>query len=300
MDILRPRKTGKNFKVWGVRQSLIGDSIMALPILNYIEKSFPNSFKYWQIARKCSQSASLYFNHPLIDKIVISDCDEGMGPKDIEIAKTCDVFFNTMPPHPMEQDWPNYRNIYEETWVMAGLPLAEYHKMTPEEQRPKLYKWFNVEKRKPKTIAIWPCAGYGNENKRNPSKEWYNKLIEELNHNGYHVLIFGHPKDYSFREYLFLGSDYYFAVENHLPFFDQIKMTLGCDLVISTDSGSGLIFGAYEMPQISLLTNHFPNHTKNFTAFAPNNPNNHNIIGIGNPDKIQQDAVVKKVKELCP
>ncbi len=73
-------------RIWGFRQSLIGDTIMALPILNWAERRWPGSYKHWQVARKCSQSAQLYLNHPLIDQIVISDCHEGMGPRDVPSA----------------------------------------------------------------------------------------------------------------------------------------------------------------------------------------------------------------------
>jgi len=296
-------KIGKNFRIFGIRQSLIGDSIMALPLLTLLEKMQPDSYKIWHIARKCSQSAQLYFNHPLIDKILITDCDEGFGQKDEEEMRKCDVRFNTTPPFHSSADWPNNYNIYEETALMAGFTLEQYNTLTDEEKRPKLIKWFNVEKQRPKTIALWPCAGYGNENKRNPSELFYLALIGGLSLYGYKIIQFGHPKDYNLQSLVNVCDQHVkdnFSVINHLSFFDQIKMTLGCDLVISTDSGSGLIFGAYEMPQISLLTNHFPNHTKNFTAFSPNNINNTNFIGIRSPDNIDVLKVLAKVKELCP
>ena len=281
-------RTGKNFRIWGVRGSLIGDSIMALPVYAYIEKRFPNSYRFWQVAKKCAQAAPLYFNHPLIDQVVISDCEEGMGPRDIEIAKTCEIVFNVMPDHPLEQDWPNHRSIGEETFLMAGLPLSEYHALSPDEQRPQLVRWFNVDKRR-NTIAIWPCAGYGGEMARNPTAGWYKILVAQLKERGYDVLQFGHPKDFCLDT-----TDL-----RHLSFFDQVKMTLGCDLVISTDSGSGLIFGAYSMPQVTILTNHFPSHTRNLTALAPLNPNGHCFVSVGGTDKISQDEATQKVVDMA-
>ncbi len=276
----------KHLKVWGIRGSLIGDGLMSLCVLNRIKKSHPDSYVYWQVARKCAQAAPLYFNHPFIDKIVISDCDEGMGPADKQIAAQCDIVFDVMPGHPLQQDWPNYRNIYEETFVMAGLPIEEYHAMTPEERRPKLTKWFNVEA-SPKTVAIWPCAGYGGERKRHPSQMWYQTLTMLLNGLGYKVIQFGHPKDFH------IGADLDVRDTN---FFDQIKRTCGCDLVISTDSGSGLIFGAYGMNQITLLTNHFPGHVRNLCAFGPDNPRNTNLFAADDADKITHDSVLEALK----
>lgn len=294
-------KTDKNFKIYGFRGSLIGDQIMTLPMLTYLEKRFPGSYKYFQISRKCAHAAPLYFNHPLIDKIVISDCEEGMGPNDIKIAKECDIVFNVMPQHPMQQDWPNFRNIFEETWVMGGLPLSEYNLLTEEEKRPKLVKWFNVEKQTPKTIALWPCAGYGRENTRNPSEKWYLSLINLISKEGYNIIQFGHPNDYNFNQTINIQKEWFkinFNCLNSLPFFEQIKMSLGCDLAIATDSGSSLVLGAYEMPQITLLTNHFPNHVQNLEAFATNNPNNINFVSLNGADNTDIIKVVEKVKEI--
>jgi len=289
--------TGKNFKVFGIRGSLIGDSIMALPVLNYIDKKAPGCYKYWQVARKCSQAAPLYINHPLIDQIVISDCDEGMGPRDIEIAKQCQYVFNVMPQHPEGDNWPNIRDIYHETFRMAGFSDAQYAEMTEEEKRPKLYKWFPVEIQKRKTIALWPCAGYGKENKRNPSREWYDTFTDELIKAGYTIYQFGHPRDYTF-DYWWTPS--YFKDYRLLSFFDQIKLSLGCDLVVGTDSGSTLIFGAYEHPTISLLTNHWPGHVNNPYAFATNSTKNYNFFAPNGASNIHVNEVINKVKELVP
>lgn len=291
--------TGKNFKIFGVRGSLIGDSIMALPILNWLERRWPGSYKYWQIARKCSQAAPLYYNHPLIDKLLISDGEEGMGPRDIEIAKSCDVVFNLMPQHPEGDSWPNKRSIFEETWVMAGLPLEEYKNLPPEEQRPKLVKWFSCPPMGRKTIGIWPCAGYGIQPKRSPPEGWYRKLTRGLLDRGYNVFQFGHPLDFCIARDDDTGSEKsIFISYNTLSFFEQIKISLGCDLVVGTDSGSGLVVGAYEHPQITLLTNHWPGHTTNPLAFATNNPKNTNFFAPDRADNINIESVLDKITEI--
>lgn len=308
-------KTGKNFKIWGVRMSIIGDMVMSLVVLNALEKEFPGSYKYFHIAKKCAHAAPLFYNHPLIDRVVISDEDENFGENDAALAKECDIIINTKPPHHSQHDWPNYKNIFEETFWMTGLPMELYNKLSDDEKVPKLVKWFNVEKQPPKTIALWPCAGYGMDARRNPSQKWYHELIWQLGLEGYKIIQFGHPKDYEFKNEIKKRKSFAeefkmefglptpsrdFECLNHLPFFDQIKLSLGCDLVISTDSGSGLIFGAYEMPQISLLHDRFPGHVKNLLAFAPNNPKNHNFVGVGGADNIKIGEVITKVKEICP
>lgn len=291
----------KNFsgiKIWGWRQSLIGDQIMALPLLNWAEKKWPGSFKYWQVARKCSQAAQLYFNHPLINEIVISDCDEGLGPRDIEIISSCHIRVNTMPQHPEgDRDWPNKRDIYHETALMAGLSNEEYATLSAEEKRPVLTKWFKTE-RKQRSIAFWPCAAYGIKQQwhsRHPSRNWSNSLANILIKDGYKVFQCGHPNDYSEEGGALDGAE----DVRKLSFFEQIQLTLGCDLMIGTDSGSSLVIGAYNsIPQISLLTNHMPGHNENFTAFATNSILNHNFIGVGSPDNIKIEEVVCKIKNI--
>lgn len=285
--------TGKNFKCFGMRSGLIGDSIMALPILNYLELKYPNSYKYWTIDKKCSQAAPIYFNHPLIDKILITEQNESVGPKELEIAKQCDVIINPSPSHPLGDFWPNHRNIYEETWMMAGLFLKDYHNLPPEQQRPKLEKWFNIEKRE-KSIALFPFAGYAKEGKRSPSLHWYRELMWELQGLGYSICHFGHFNEPS------LGDEYtkgYVNLTNQ-PFFEQIKLALGCDLTIGTDSGTALIMGAYEVPQISLLTNHWPDHIQNPLAFATNNPNNQSLFAPDGADNIKIDDVISVIKSI--
>jgi ADP-heptose:LPS heptosyltransferase len=275
-------RIGKNFRMWGVRGSLLGDCIGALTVLNSIEQHHPGSFKYWQVAAKCSHIAPLFIGHPLIDRIVISDCPEGMGPRDREIAATCDIVFNVMPEHPWEQDYPNHRDFYHETFIMSGLGDQDYFALPPEQRLPKLVKWFRSESRltaASKIIAIWPQAGYGKEPKRSPGQVWYQALVDDLISRGYDIIQFGHPADFELAGV---------CRRTHIDFFQQVRETLSCDLVISTDSGSGLIFAAYEHPQITLTAPHWPGHVRNLDALAPKNRNGHVFVGVGSADRISK------------
>lgn len=287
-------------KIWGWRQSLIGDQIMALPLLNWADVVWPGSFKYWQIARKCVQAAPLYYNHPLINELVISDCNEGMGPRDIAIAQKCDIVINTMPQHPDGNAcWANYRDIYHETARMAGLTDEVYFSIPKQLRIPKLTKWFETERRKG-AIALWPCAAYGVKQQwhsRHPSYVWAQSLVDSLISEGYKVYQLGHPNDYSEEAE---GGVLQGAVDSRkLSFFEQVQFTLGCDLMIGTDSGSSLAIGAYQIiPQISLLTNHMHGHVQNFTAFATNSPMNVSFVGVGSCDNILVHEVIAKTKEM--
>ena len=292
---------GKELRVFGVRQNLIGDQIMALPVLAWLRKMYPDCYIYWSISRKIAQAAPLYLNHDFIDQICVTDCEEGLGPRDLEIIKKCQIAFNTMPSHPDgDRAWVNDYNIYEETWRMAGLPISEYRGLTPYEQRPHLTQWFNAERQTKGTIALYPCSAYGVKqawHSRFPTRDWYVKLIHRLTAEGYGVIQFGHPNDYadcggSLSRSTRAGDS------RHLEFFSQIKLALGCDLAIVTDSGAGLVLGAYEsIPTISLLTPHTPGHVRNFEAFGMNSPLNKNFVGVDSADEISIDEVVQAVKD---
>ncbi len=274
----------KNFKLFVGRGSLIGDTIMFLPVLNYLELLYPNSYKIFPISKKTCQSAPLFINHPLIDKIHILEEWESVDGKDMQLANSCDARINPFPQHPdgppgtnVNSFWWNKYNCVEETWRMAGIDINEINILSELERKPKLEIWFPVEKRE-KTIGIWCMAGYGNEPKRSPTKEYWINLIKLLIRKGYTIIRFGHEKEptFYFNDYSEIGMDKFYDVR-HLPFFEQIKASLGCIICINTDSGSGWVLGAYGHPQISLLTNHAPNHTENLLAFAPENWKNNNI-----------------------
>lgn len=293
----------KNFKIFGVRSGMIGDMIMALPILNYLELVYPNSYKYWVIGQRFSQAAPLFINQILIDKIHILSSSEGvMAEKDINLAQSCDIYIDVTPSHPdgipcVNSFWWNEYNLCEETFRMTGLNVEKYRKMPEEFKNPRLERWFNISPNK-KTIGIWPFAAYGKEPMRSPTKEWWEYLIPKLLDLGYTPYIFGHPNEPTIFE-----SDYrksFIYDYRRLSFFEQIKLSLECDLSINTDSGSGWVLGAYGHKQISLITNHAPNHTQNLLAFAPENykNNNINLFEFGGCSNIKHDLVINSIDKL--
>ncbi len=276
-------------RIWGCRGSLIGDMVCALPVYSWSEQRWPGSYKHWQVARKCSQAAPLFYNHDLIDRLVISDAKEGMGPADHAIASTCDVVFDVMPQHPEGDGWANKRDIYWETARMAGLTDADWHSLSPEDKRPHLVPWFELQRR-PRKVAVWSGARQGEKQKRVASPAWYQTLFRRLGQEDYQVYHCGHPNDGPSGAATDVRSD---------SFMDQIRLSLECDVVIGTDSGSLLAIAAYEsVPSISLLTNHIPGHTTNLHALAPNSPLNKVLFAAGDPDLITFDSVVAVIKEV--
>lgn len=292
---------------WGVRGSQIGDCVTALSVYAWVRQRWPDMFTYWQVARKHAHAVPLFYNHPLVDQLVISDCDEGMGPRDLAIARQCSIAFNVMPEHPDPRlSWPCAFTFHEETFRMAGLPVEEYRAMAPEVRRPRLSQWFAVERRV-RTIAYWPCAAYGVvqtitlpdgrrvERSRNASRAWAQAMVDRLVAEGYTVLQCGHPRDYADCGGPLVGAQDLRA----MTFMEMIQVSLGTDTVLGTDSGAGIAIGAYGHPQVSLLTPHFPGHVCNLTAFEPDNPNNVSLVGKSSADDITHDAVVAALRQVA-
>lgn len=292
----------KNSSIFAGRQSMLGDVIVYLPFLNWIEKTNPNSFKIYSLARKSSNIIPFLVNHPMIDRIQVSQPTEGLGPNDAKIMRECDRIFNPNPPITNDLYYNN-RDIIEETFLMNQefdkmgfwkncVTLQDWNDLPLEDKTPSLNQWFETE-RLNKTVAIWPFAGYGNRTvKRSPSKEWWYSLSIDLFKMGYKIFHFGHPSN------PIIGK----PVENltHLSFFDSIKMTLGCDFTIQSDTGASWIIGAYGFKQMVVYTNYMPNHTSNFDAYLCTNKNN-NLIPFfkeNDIDAIKQDDILAKIKDF--
>ena len=288
-----------NVKLFAGRGSLIGDTIMFLPTLNVLEKLFPNSYKIFPISQKTSHSAVFFLNHPLIDKIHILEKWEGLGENDIELAKKCDHYINPFPQHPacpgltvgVDNFWYNNFNCVQETMRMASFSEKNLDFLSEKEKKPKLYQWFPVEK-KDKSIVIHARAGYNNDSRRNPSTKYWRELTKKIQEKGYKIYHCGVENEED------IGEDI-IRITN-LSLFDQIKFSLGCDLVLGTDSGFNWLVGAYGHPMISLLCSYMPNHNQNLLALAPENYSNNNInlLNTESCDKINQEEILEAIDKI--
>ena len=285
--------SGKNYKIVGLRPSKIGDVITSLPILYVLEKMFPNSYKTISIAKKNWVCASLLFNNKLIDRIHINEILEQPNKEDYDFFNSHDFIIKPDLQHP-EFDWYNKYHMVFENARMMGLEKEWNELLTEKEKIPHLDAWFDIVKNG-KTIAIWPMAGNGLDFNRSPNEEWYNKLIEKvLQQTSYDIIQFGHKNDFEID-----CNDFRFQNLNHLDFFEQIKMTLGCSLMIGTDAGSSLIIAAYNLiPQICLLTNWQNNHHSNFLALSPLSDKCINIFKKDNINLILQEKIIESIKIL--
>ena len=262
----------------GVRPQLIGDSIFVLPVLNYWKKLYGDIDVTWVVAKKCSQAAPFFQNHPLINNIIVSDDDEGniytINGKTYD-QRYDDLPFdvrtpNFNPPEPYNHTYNNY-NAIERAWIMAGLELSDYYNLPKEEQRPRLYAppyAVSESHISPRVITIFPFAGYNksSESKRSPSPGWWKEMVEILIKNKYIIQHCGHPS-----EPILSDSERYFNFTSKTLYNQVIDYAIQSAIVIGTDSGSSWLVGAYNRssPLINLLTYSFAGHYKNPYGLAP-------------------------------
>ena len=304
-------------KIWGTSFSLIGDLIMSLPQLTYFKHKYKEIYVNFVIHKKIAYCAPLFFNHPLIDRIIISGEWSSFNENDYKLASSCDVITTKIDHNNKtildrrhdDKYWYNHRSCIEETALMSGISdLNEI--LNDTEKIPYLNRWFDPgfedEQKKAaytykkedskrnkilgKSLSIWPFAGYGRSKNRSPSVEWWSRLVSKLVDNSINVYHFGYFKEPKLSE----DKKYYHNVTN-LDFFNQIKISLGSKLVIGTDSGSMWVLAAYNHPMIVLGTNWYDNHTNNLRATIPPIKNGECIFNQNNFLNLRTDEVYDKI-----
>lgn len=283
------------------RSSMIGDNLSALPTATYIKKIDPDAYITWVIGKKCSSFTPLLISHPDIDKIFVLDGEEKLESKrDFSEYNKNTFKLNINPSHP-DNKYPRERTIYLESFLMAEFSEKEWAQLTPEEQIPKLVKWWQPVKRPfgdKKTIFFTGMPNFGRESKRWVSKRYLEDLVERLIGLGYCVIQSGGEQDQSWFDTIEdspINNNNYKRV-NELSFFDQIKIVNECDCIVGSDSGMSLVCGAYSLQQVSLIPIHWGNEN-NPSALSTNNPNNFSFYSINGTDNIDIEEVIIKVQE---
>lgn len=254
--------------------------------------------------------APIFLNHPLIDKIRITDNWDGFGENDRKLMAECDVVVDTENYKHPQKNWYNYTGFIEETAILAGITdITEV--LTPDELKPKLIKWFDPGFDNPhnhtysktnarnlvefdRNIAIWPFAQADNHLGRSPSTMWWNQFIEKLTKQNYTVYHYGKKTDPN------LSDLPGYKNLTYLSFFDQIKACLASKLVIGPNTGPMFVVGAYSHPSLHLLTNYYHDHNENFLTLAPVNDNGTNLFIPRNPrglDAMIPEKVVEHVNK---
>jgi len=293
---------------------LIGDSICALPTLLYFDRKYPGSYKYWMIEKKVSFIAPLFLNHPLIDRIKITDgwSSEDLGPYDKKLIAGCDIVVeDAANDKHTSPDWFNNYNLVEETAHMHGIyDLKDY--LSEDEMQPKLEKWFDIGFENStqgtysrsnnvnlnyfnKNIAIWPFTGAGKQAGRCPSVQWWNSLITELISHGYTVFHYGMDSE------PILHDSKSYKKLTYMSFFQQIKAALASELYIAASTGPVWAMGAYQHPGITLETYWMDGHNKYPLSVTPINKNSKTLFVDKNPigvNKIDINSVMEEIAKI--
>jgi len=304
-------------KIWGTAFSLIGDLIMSLPQLNYFKNKHKNIYVNFVIHKKIAYCAPLFFNHPLIDRILISGKWSSFDTNDYDVASKCDVITTKIDPktkqifdrvHPFENDWYNKRSCIDENALMSGINDLDKF-ISKKEKMPYLHKWFDsgfddlqkkgaytydkVDSKKndvlSKSVSIWPFAGYGRSKNRNPSVNWWKNLVSDFNKRSIKVFHFGYVNEPSLSD-----NNAYYEKLTHFDFFSQIKISLGSKLSIGTDSGSMWVLSAYSHPSLIISTNWYENHKNNLSATIPPNINSELIFKENGFESLSVEEIIEK------
>lgn len=288
------------------RASMIGDSLAALPTARFVKKYAENPHITWAIGKKCSSFAPLLLNHPDLDKVFVTDGLEGLeSERDFTEFNSCFSKFNINPQH-RDNLYPSQRNIYLESFLMAGFTETHWDMLTEDEKIPKLVKWWQPTKRPfggKKTVFVVGFPNFNTESKRSVSRKYLEELVLKLVESGYCVIQSGGEQDPSWfsdwdvSEGFPVDRTNYKRV-NELSFFQQIQIANESDIILGNDSGMSLVCGAYFLPMVSMLTLHWGN-TNNPSALSTNNPNNYSLYSFNGTDDINQDSVLDMVKQKC-
>ncbi len=291
----------KDKKIFGViRPSLIGDIIASTIFPCFLDKIYPDYTKIAYIDRKCSAVMPFLINHDYIDKILISEKSDELSVSELNLIDKSEVSLNPFP-NITRPDYYNHHHITKELFLMNELygdnkkiDPNVWDKLSEDDKKIRLTQWFDVDRKK-KSIAIWPFSGYGannsvSKNLRSPSSEWWIKLLNLLT--DYKIYQFGHPLSEKIQHDNVMDC-------RSLSLFDSIKLSIGCDVSISTDSGPSWILGGYGAPQIVLYTNYQNNHFQNFDAMVPVNHKNNliSLFGLNGIENINQENVVEQIKK---
>lgn len=294
----------ENPRIWIGRGTMLGDILATIPTAVYLKKRWPKSTIVWAMGKKSGQAAMLYLDHPAIDKIYVTDGQEGPeSERDFNMMNSCDIKFNLNPSH-RDNEYPRKRNIYLESFHMQGIDEELWNVLTEDEKIPKLVKWWNPVKRPfgdKKTILFTGMPNFGRESKRWVSKRYLEHLVLDLTNSGYCVIQSGGEEDriwfddWIIKDGLYVDTLNYSKI-NKLSFFEQIQIANECDCIVGSDSGMSLILGAYGLPQVSLIPIHWGNEN-NPSALSTNNPNNYSFYAFGDQNNIDENLVLDKIKE---
>lgn len=242
----------------------IGDSVCSLTAARYIKKIFPDSYSVATLDPRTRELAPLLLNHPDIDRIYITQKEEGYTEMEEKWASTFD-FNLPLFGHYVPDDWgktispreANFRLRFQYQPRDSSLSGDGWNTLTEEEKKPKLERWFNIERHN-KLVVIAPFVGYNLNDEitrmRSPSVEWWKPVVEMLFEMGFTIAQIGLSKSPLIHNYP-TAYNTKFSDKRDLSLLESVKLALSSDLFIGACGGMSMIINAYGHKSICPYTN---------------------------------------------
>jgi ADP-heptose:LPS heptosyltransferase len=253
-------------KILAGHSGQLGDLFMNLPFIrwlrSYNERGMTKQYLSidMPINRKYAEAAPLFFNHPHLDGIMITDAYDGF-PSEIDSQlmerRGYDQVFPPMQPH-VDKWW---EKRHQASTVLYDYSGGQFE-LSDSDCQISLVKWFDVPEHKD-TIAFAPFAGFYNpKNDKKLSTERAQEIVDMILKMGYDVLQIGGPG-----EPILDG-----ATQLRTPYFDSIRHILGCKAFLHTDTGAAWAISGYQFPALGVYSHRYygPKYVKNIQPINPN------------------------------
>lgn len=245
-------------RYFGFNCQQYGDLIINTVAARALKLAEPSSHLTFCIAGEYADCSQLFLHHPNIDAIRVLNKSRG-GFDDIDKkwleSEKFDKAFEPMKGHG-DSSWWEKRHQTQEVCAMHGLEI-------PANYQCELNNWFSDKIiRAPKRVAFLPYAGsYSKDNDKMLKPPKAQRIVSFLIELGYSVLQLGAQFEIALDG----------AIKRQTSFFDSVVNMMGCDFLVSTDSGICWTASAYSFPCIGLYSRgKYGNNIKNIQPINPN------------------------------
>lgn len=260
-----------------------GDLAMSTVAARSLKEIYPNSHLTYHIADKYKDFAPLVVRNMYVDAVHIS---EGYGDYPTEndkkflLENSFDHIFDPMPQH-SRPDWYHYCSTQTEE-------VCYMHHLKPSSNlQCHLERFFDISRQKG-TVAVSLFGNYGQSNKAF-SKNKAQEIVDYLIKLGYRVRVIGSPLDPKLKN----------VIWENLNYFDSVKKMLGCDFLITCDTGMNWVASAYSHPVIGFYFRGALYHDQeNFAAIQPVNPNAQYINSYESLNQLDISIISEYIKNI--
>ena len=261
-----------------------GDLYMMTVAARCLKRVVPDSHLTFVIGNEFRECASLFINHPHIDRIhVLHKVRDGFDEVDLKwIAdQRFDHVFNPMQDHDHSTPWYTQRNQSLEAAFMHHIPTEG------DSGKIEMVKWFKEYSYFQQHVAFspWPSFHEGTSNPKAIPPDMAQKIVDMILVRNLGVLQVGGPNEPQIKGALKLGTDY----------FESVRNVLGCKAMIMGDSGLNWLLSGYDFPVLGLYsTRHFGEFLHNIQPINPNGL----YLSAAKIDQISLDTIAKSIDTL--